>query len=246
MRKALVASLVVGFVSIAVWWWADRLEHAPITEPTPARSMPSVAGAPEGRPPRACAGHRPRTVDFNGDGQPDWVYLDWVDVEVSGHAVFGWCMEGRHGSFATSGMAETLSVVDLYGDGRHEVLFGGNTCCGQILKLAAYSRGRVRVVARPDGEALVLLNGLSPKNDRERWAVYGCDAEEGALTQVVAEPRGDVLRVRRTLYEIAGATAKVIDRQAGTTPDPGRRFRGRDVSETVAACIEVFEPKVEP
>ena len=195
---------------------------------------------PQEDAPSACARHDARTIDFNGDGENDWVYLDWI--EKASHAEFGWCMNGRHGSMETTGQAETLYVFDLYSDGRHEAFFGGNTCCGESVQVAAFERGRVRVAELSNGKDLDLMSGFWPEGERERWTVYGCEGgEDAAVTQVVATVQGEHLLVRKTRYAIQGARARVVGHDSYTIPDPGKESRGAHVSETVGACPEILE-----
>jgi hypothetical protein len=97
-------------------------------------------------------------------------------------------------------------------------------------------------VTLPSGKKLRLLNGYWPNGDRERWTVYGYEGVKGvAVTQVVAIVHGSDLLVRKRRYAIEGTAARRVGRDRYTIPDSGKDLRGRDVSEAVGACIEIFE-----
>lgn len=132
--------------------------------------------------------------------------------------------------------------MDLYNDGRHEVLFGGNTCCGEMLRMAIGTDRGVVIVQREDGKDLVLKNGYLNLRSGEAWAVFGCYMKKGAaLAQVIATVDGDELLHRRTWFDIEDGIARIAGQETYRIPDPGRKLRGRDVSESLAACIEVIE-----
>ena len=243
-KGLLISLLASGVLALTGCSWGD-----PSTGPSPAGprrtsalpTSPSPTAIAE-RPPPACARHSALPLDFDGNGITDWAYHDFVRRDGVRRAEFGWCIGDRHGSFRGMGMAETLYALDLHGDGHHEAFFGANSCCTTWERVAVYAGDRVRVV-RLDGEPLELMGGNDPEMDPNIWFVHGCDSEKrDAVTQVAARLEGDQLVVVRTWYEFDGATATIIGRGSYTIPDPGPRFRGRDVSETVGGCIPVIDP----
>lgn len=106
------------------------------------------------------------------------------------------------GSGATSttegpGQTEVLGVADVNADGRDEILYGGTSVSARYLEMAVWIDGALRQVTLPDGDALVLTDGVELGEERSTASAFGCHAQDGAgggdISSVTLEERREGL-----------------------------------------------------
>jgi hypothetical protein len=181
-------------------------------------------------------------ADVDGDGLGDTVTYEYVDG-----AVLSVCTaSGDRDRISTSGMAETLQLVDVQGDGQADIFYGGNTCCQSFTNMATVEDGEIRTVNLLTGIELTLTSGIDRgSNGRPRGHAFGCrDIDRdgvGDLVQVVVNADGDHFRWAKRAYEIEGATATEIAEWAGVVD----RGPGDDTSAVVKAAGDLIHSSCE-
>ena len=210
---------------------ADIL-HPP-AEKSPWYVMPGTDAAS-----MACAGRSTIAADVDGDGARDLVYHDWNDDR----AVLGVCLgSGATGTTGGAGQTEVLGVADVNADGRDEILYGGTSVSARYLEMAVWIDGALRQVTLPDGDALMLTNGIELGEERPTASAFGCDAQDGVgggdISSVTVEERRDGLTWLRVDYALDAATVTEIGSESGTAPGPADVETMQDLARSlVSAC----------
>lgn len=151
--------------------WADR--RARSQRDSKLVSTPRARGG--------CKNKETLFAHIDDDGLRDRVYHDWIR---SG-PVLGVCTgDGRTDQRPGSGMSEELRIVDVQRDGRDEILFGGNSCCAEYFDAAVFRKGKLRLVLRPKGEPLLLINGIV---DDGFAKAFGCRTRSDGTTRKVVK-----------------------------------------------------------
>jgi hypothetical protein len=157
---------------------------------------------------------------IDDDGLGDRVYHDWI----RGGPVLGACTgDGRTDQRPGAGMSEELRIVDVQRDGRDEILFGGNSCCAEYLDAAVFRKGTLRLVLRPKGEPLLLVNGIV---DDGFAKAFGCRTRSDGTTRMLVKASarrtsGRHFRWTRAYLRLRDASAKRTSVENGRT-----RYRG--------------------
>ncbi|MGI8520954.1 MAG: hypothetical protein ACR2MC_10205 [Actinomycetota bacterium] len=159
----------------------------------------------------------------------DRVYHDWI----RGGAVLGVCTgDGRTDQRPGAGMSEELQIVDVQEDGRDEILFGGNSCCAEYFDAAVFRKGKLRLVLRPKGEPLLLINGIV---DDGFAKAFGCRRSAGEKTRKLVKASARRTSARR--FRWTRASFRLEDASAKRTLIEKGRTRSRGGAYEVAAAL---------
>jgi len=112
-------------------------------------------------------------------------------------------------------MSEELDVIDIDGDGRAEVYFGGNSVCESGGAIAAVRDGKLRLLRGPDHRTLSVRRGCGKMAGNDAHpvmvlqAAWGCRGDRLVLVSARRTGRRHV-RVTRTFLRIQGLRARRV------------------------------------
>lgn len=164
-------------------------------------------------------------VNLDGDGRPDRVTHTFLsthgDPPLARLIV---CLgNGRVLSRQGIGMSEELEVIDIDGDGRAEVYYGGNSVCESGGSIAAVRDGRLRLLRGPDGRGLSVSSGCGGFSGGDRpdevelsQTAWGCRRHR--LVMVAARRTGRRrARVTSTILRMEGLRMRRVATLVRTT-----------------------------
>lgn len=239
----LVVAIVLTFLAVTVVTSDETIKE---------EELPSTLGpSPESSstPSSATPCERKRSIGtfdtgrFDSDARRDSVIL-YFDPARSTRLLV--CL-GNGGllSRGAPGTAEFLRVLDIQGDDRDEILFGGSTAMMRVGFLAIVQGRTLRSVRFLHGRQVVLREGLDfLRNDQVAGRAFGCrdvngDGLRELQTARVSKLRGRYAYSRRT-YELRGALAKAVGTEGGMT----RRLKEPQPMDHADAASELIRPCV--
>jgi hypothetical protein len=154
--------------------------------------------------------------DFDGDGRLDQAYERQRGPEPWLLSV---CLADGHSDEVEIGSAEgVFYAIDLDGDGRSEIVYGGTSVSQQIDTFAVVLDGRIRLV----DEASFAYGLLGSEDTGQDW---GCDDlnHDGhrELVQVTVRRHGTGVTWTEEIYRLAGATLTLVTTRTGEAAATG-------------------------
>jgi hypothetical protein len=203
-----------------------------------SETLASEAAPTETSPP--CAGRSTIAAEVDGGGARDLVYHEWVHDR----AVLGVCLgNGITGTIEGAGQAELLGVVDVNADGRDEILYGATSVSAAFLEMAVWIDGALHQVTLPDGDVLVLTDGVEFGEERTTASAFGCVAPDGEsggdVASVTVEETGDGLSWMRVIYALNAASVAEVGSESGTAPGPSDVATMQDLARSLTSPCPV-------
>jgi hypothetical protein len=200
----------------------------------------TLAGATPTAISPSCAGRSTIAAEVDGGGARDLVYHEWVHDR----AVLGVCLgNGKAATIEGAGQAELLGVVDVNADGRDEILYGATSLSASLLEMAVWIDGPLHRVTLPDGDALVLTDGVEFGEERRTASAFGCVAQDGAnggdVASVTVEETKDGLRWMRVVYALNAASVTEVGSESGTAPGPSDVATMQDLARSLTSPCPV-------
>lgn len=154
--------------------------------------------------------------DFDGDGRVDQAYERQRGADPW---LLGVCLADGQSDEVDIGFAEgTFKALDLDGDGRSEIIYGGTSVSQQIDTFAVVFDGRIDLVE----EASFSAGLLESEDAGQHW---GCDDidHDGRreLVQVTVRRHGREVAWTKEIYRLAGATLSLVTTETGNAPAKG-------------------------
>jgi len=188
----------------------------------------------------SCAGRSTIAAELDGGGARDLVYHEWVDDR----AVLGVCLgNGITRTIEGAGQAELLGIVDVNADGRDEILYGATSVSASYLQMAVWIDGALHQVTLPDGDALMLTDGVKFGEERATASAFGSVAQDGEgggdVASVTVEGTRDGLTWTRVASALNAASVTEVGSESGTAPGPSDVATLLDLARSLTSPCQV-------